>query len=211
MQEGTAAVGLTVRRHAHSRALGWPAPAPLQRGGLRPSAVGTAGTRQMPPRALAAAAHATVGAALLRSWRELALGRRRLGRGRRAAPAKGFRVERTEEEWRALLGRREFNALRQHGTEPPLAHEYSMFMPSEGYFACGACGLPLYPAGAKFESQTGWPSFNRCYYSDVAGGCHVGARPDFGAHEIYCRRCDSHLGHVFNDGRAANGARCERH
>uniref|UniRef100_A0A7S4QLF0 MsrB domain-containing protein n=1 Tax=Alexandrium monilatum TaxID=311494 RepID=A0A7S4QLF0_9DINO len=126
-------------------------------------------------------------------------------------PPPGFRIERSEDEWAEVLGRREYGVLRMRGTEPPTSHRFDRFMPAEGHFACGACGLPLYPAGAKFLSNTGWPAFSSCYHSAEAGGCHVAPQPDRGAHEITCARCGSHLGHVFFDSKKGRNLRGERH
>jgi len=110
-----------------------------------------------------------------------------------------FTIEKSEADWQQQLSNAQYTVLRRKGTEPPGSHEYNNFLPNKGYFACGACGLPLYSASSKFASNCGWPVFDKCYYSEEANGCHVGTVPEFGGLEIVCNRCESHLGHVFFD------------
>lgn len=94
------------------------------------------------------------------------------------------------------LSKKEYRVLRCQGTEPPRSSAYDKFYPSStGHFACRACGLPLYAVASKFDSGTGWPSFGE----HVAG--NITTKTDY-AHgmrrtELVCRRCHSHLGHVF--------------
>eukprot|EP00440_Ansanella_granifera_P038295 gb/GFBE01041549.1/.p1 GENE.gb/GFBE01041549.1/~~gb/GFBE01041549.1/.p1 ORF type:complete len:343 (+),score=73.48 gb/GFBE01041549.1/:1-1029(+) len=122
-----------------------------------------------------------------------------------------FQIQRSEDEWAKLLDPRKYQVLRRQGTEPPGSHEYDRFMPTKGHFACGACGLPLYSASSKFRSNCGWPVFKECYYSEAAGGCHVGTNAEFGGLEIVCNRCASHLGHVFFDAFKPDNPNGERH
>jgi len=122
-----------------------------------------------------------------------------------------FKIKLSEEEWIKKLGRQKYQILRQQGTEAPGTHKYNYFLPQQGHFACAACGLPLYSADSKFGSNCGWPVFDKCYFSKEAGGCHVGTRPEFGALEIICNRCESHLGHVFFDAFSAKNPNGERH
>ena len=93
------------------------------------------------------------------------------------------------------MNRKEYNVLRHHGTEAPRSHRYNNIYPKTGYFACRACGLPLYGYHSKFDSSTGWPSFG----TNIEG--NVTERPDFEygiqRQEVCCARCESHLGHVF--------------
>ena len=110
----------------------------------------------------------------------------------RADLAKGL----TAEERRVLLG---------HGTEPAFCGGL-LNNKMDGTYACRLCGLPLFRAGAKFESGTGWPSFFDPFDPD-----HIRYLADhsYGMQrtEIRCRRCDGHLGHVFQDGPAPTGLR----
>ena len=104
------------------------------------------------------------------------------------------------------LNSEERRVLLEHGTEAAFC---GVFLDNklEGVYTCRLCGLPLFRSSAKFDSGTGWPSFFQPY--DPA---HVKEIRDtsYGMirTEIVCARCDSHLGHVFNDGpRAAGGLR----
>jgi len=95
----------------------------------------------------------------------------------------------TDEERRVLL---------HQGTEAPFCGTL-LNNEKDGIYACRLCGLPLFRADAKFESGTGWPSFTQPFDPD-----HIAELLDEGhgmiRTEIRCRRCDSHLGHVFDDG-----------
>jgi peptide-methionine (R)-S-oxide reductase len=97
--------------------------------------------------------------------------------------------------WENNLSKQEHKVLRAKGTEAPRSSVYDKFYPSKGYFCCRACGLELYAADAKFDSKTGWPSFGE----HVQG--NVEAKDEFNRGmkqtEVRCRRCKSHLGHVF--------------
>lgn len=101
----------------------------------------------------------------------------------------------TDGEWRKVLSEKEFNILRQKGTEYPGTGEYDGFYPSEGYFACRACGNPIYSAESKFKSGCGWPAFDKCYKGSVktVADYSLGMRRT----EIMCVKCNGHLGHVF--------------
>ncbi|CAK9113146.1 Uncharacterized protein C216.04c [Durusdinium trenchii] len=133
------------------------------------------------------------------------------GQLQKVLEGKSFQINVSEDQWRQKLDPRRYRVLRQQGTEPPGSHEYDRFMPTKGYFACGACGLPLYSAKSKFRSNCGWPVFKTCYYSEDAGGCHVGTVSEFGGLEIVCNRCASHLGHVFFDSFKPDNPNGERH
>src|ERR1700759_1650032 len=106
-------------------------------------------------------------------------------------------VEKTDEEWRAELSPEEYAVLRQAGTERPgtgpLLHEHRT-----GIFRCRACGNELFQSDTKFESGSGWPSFYDPMNSDavelVDDSSHGMKRT-----EVRCKRCGSHLGHVFDD------------
>jgi peptide-methionine (R)-S-oxide reductase len=97
--------------------------------------------------------------------------------------------------WENNLSKQEHKVLRGKGTEAPRSSVYDNFYPSMGYFSCRACGLELYAAAAKFDSKTGWPSFGE----HVAGNVEAKDESGIGMKrtEVRCRRCKSHLGHVF--------------
>jgi len=108
------------------------------------------------------------------------------------------RVEKTEEEWRASLTGEEFEVARKGGTERPFSGKY-WNSETEGTYSCRCCGLALFRSDAKFDSGCGWPSF-----FEPLEGAHLIELEDLSLGmirtEIRCRRCDAHLGHVFNDG-----------
>jgi peptide-methionine (R)-S-oxide reductase len=114
-------------------------------------------------------------------------------------------VEKTEEEWRAALTPEQYRILREKGTERAFTGKYWNHHGS-GVYACAACGNPLFDSGTKFESGTGWPSFTA-----PAGPSSVGTHEDnshfMSRTEVICRRCGSHLGHVFDDGPEPTGLR----
>ena len=111
--------------------------------------------------------------------------------------AKSFPVTRSDDEWRRLLTAEQYDVMRGHGTEMPgscaLLHEKRA-----GTFACVGCGKPLFESNGKFESGTGWPSFDQ----PVAGNVETSTDHSHGMvrTEVHCATCGSHLGHVFNDG-----------
>lgn len=115
------------------------------------------------------------------------------------------KVVRTDEEWKGKLNRDEYIVMRRRGTEPPFSGKYYNFK-DKGIYRCAACGNDLFSSEAKFDSGSGWPSFVEPI-SDEA----VGERKDesYGMvrTEVVCARCDSHLGHVFEDGPPPTGLR----
>lgn len=115
------------------------------------------------------------------------------------------RVERTEEEWKKRLSSGEYRILRKKGTEVPYINEYDGFY-EEGVYVCRACGNPLFHSDAKYNSKTGWPSF----WEPIREGA-VADREDnsffMTRTETICARCDSHIGHVFEDGPDPTGLR----
>lgn len=95
--------------------------------------------------------------------------------------------------------------LLDHGTERPGCGVF-LDNKKDGTYVCRLCGLPLFRSNAKFDSGTGWPSFNDPYDPD-----HIAYLRDWSMliprTEIRCKRCDSHLGHVFSDGPPPTGQR----
>jgi methionine-R-sulfoxide reductase len=115
------------------------------------------------------------------------------------------RVEKPDDEWRALLTPEQYQVARAHGTERPFCGTL-LDNKRSGVYACVCCGLPLFASSAKFDSGTGWPSFfqpvadeNVATISDRSYGMT--------RVEILCARCDCHLGHVFPDGPPPTGQR----
>ena len=125
----------------------------------------------------------------------------------RATPAKAaekFEIEKTDAEWRAQLTPQQYEILRKHGTErpwsSPLLKEHR-----KGVFACAGCDLPLFSSDTKFDSGTGWPSF----WAPLDNAVSTKDDTSFGMVRtaVSCRRCEGHLGHVFDDGPKPTGLR----
>lgn len=108
------------------------------------------------------------------------------------------RIVRSEEEWRAALSPEQFAVLRQAATEPPFTGKYT-YDKTAGVYHCGACGAALFDSSTKYDSGSGWPSFTEPVVAEavelVEDRTHGMVRT-----EVRCRRCGSHLGHVFDDG-----------
>lgn len=108
------------------------------------------------------------------------------------------KIEKSDTEWREQLNPQQYAVLRQAATERPFTGEY-VHNKAAGTYHCGACGQELFSSDTKFESGSGWPSF-----WDVAKEGNVKLISD-NTHgmvrtEVVCSRCESHLGHVFEDG-----------
>ncbi len=110
----------------------------------------------------------------------------------------------SDAEWRQRLTPEQYQVMRAHGTERPgscaLLHEKRA-----GVFACAGCGQDLFASKLKFESGTGWPSFN----DPVPGSVETTVDRAYGMvrTEVHCSKCGSHLGHVFDDGPPPTGLR----
>ncbi len=115
------------------------------------------------------------------------------------------KIEKTDEQWRAELTPEQYEVLRKHGTERPFTGEY-VNEKADGTYSCAACGNELFDASTKFDSGTGWPSFTE---PAVAEAVELRDDSSLGMTrtEVLCRRCGSHLGHVFDDGPAPTGQR----
>ena len=115
------------------------------------------------------------------------------------------KIAKTEADWKSTLSPERYAVLREAATERPftgaLYHNQAT-----GTYACGACNAPLFSSETKYESGSGWPSFFQPIAPDsvtiVQDRSHGMLRE-----EVRCGRCDSHLGHVFNDGPQPTGQR----
>lgn len=109
------------------------------------------------------------------------------------------------EDWKKKLSPEQFNVCRLGGTESPFSGKYYKHK-EPGTYICVACKQELFSSDTKFESGTGWPSFN-----DVVSSKNIKLIDDFAYNmhrvEVKCGQCDSHLGHVFPDGPAPTGQR----
>ncbi len=126
------------------------------------------------------------------------------GRASAAAPAVHFAVNHTPAEWAGILGPERYAVLRLAATETPfsspLLNEHR-----KGVFECAGCAAPVFSSAAKFDSETGWPSF----YKPLRGA--IVTQADFSnlmdRTEVLCAQCGGHLGHVFDDGPKPTGLR----
>jgi peptide-methionine (R)-S-oxide reductase len=108
------------------------------------------------------------------------------------------KIKKSEAEWQAELTDEQYAVLRLQGTERPFTGKY-VNSKAKGVYACAACGHDLFSSDTKYNSGSGWPSF-----WDVVDSGNVVLKEDH-SHgmrrvEAVCNRCDSHLGHVFEDG-----------
>ena len=111
----------------------------------------------------------------------------------------------TDEEWKKELTPEQYQVMREKGTEPPFSGKL-LHEKRTGMFQCAACGNELFSSDTKFDSGTGWPSF-----TEPANREHIELKEDarYGMKrvEVICKRCGSHLGHVFDDGPQEGGGR----
>ena len=117
----------------------------------------------------------------------------------------GEKLQLSNEEWRQRLTSEEYHVLREHGTERAWQGCF-VGTKDPGTYVCAACGNPLFKSGEKFESGTGWPSFTQPVSSDAVTEAQDQSHGMVRT-EVRCARCDSHLGHVFNDGPPPTGLR----
>lgn len=111
--------------------------------------------------------------------------------------AKVYSVNKTEAEWKAELSDEQFYVLRKAGTERPFSSPLNKIY-EPGTYVCAACNTPLFEGKDKFDSGTGWPSFDRSIGDNVA--YEVDYNLGYGRNEEHCATCGGHLGHVFDDG-----------
>ena len=113
-------------------------------------------------------------------------------------------MKRPESEWKRRLTPEQYRVLREKGTEPPFTGKL-LHNRKKGVYMCTACGSILFKSGTKFDSGTGWPSFTSSLKDSVIireDRSHGMVRK-----EVLCRKCGSHLGHVFDDGPKPSGKR----
>ncbi len=110
-----------------------------------------------------------------------------------------------EDFWKKRLTPEQYEVLRQKGTEPAFTGKY-VDNHETGMYHCAACGQPLFSSDTKFESGSGWPSF---YAAVDEGNVILEEDHSLGMTrtEVLCGKCESHLGHLFNDGPDPTGMR----
>lgn len=111
----------------------------------------------------------------------------------------------TDEELRTRLTPQQYHVCREHGTEPAFTGRY-WDNKAAGTYRCAVCAEPLFSSAAKYDSGTGWPSFWQPA-SESAVEKSTDNSLMMVRTEVHCRRCGSHLGHVFEDGPQPTGLR----
>ena len=115
------------------------------------------------------------------------------------------KITKTEDEWRAQLTPEQYEVCRQKGTERAFTGKYHDHKET-GEYRCAGCGSALFSSDTKFDSRSGWPSYTSPV-SEEAVEVEVDDTLGMRRTEVLCANCDSHLGHVFEDGPAPTGLR----
>lgn len=115
-----------------------------------------------------------------------------------------YPIHKTEEEWKQDLSPEEYRILREAGTEYPFTGKFNDHK-EKGTYSCKGCGNPLYESEAKFDSECGWPSYDK----SIIGAIEYHKDATLGMHrvEILCAQCGGHQGHIFEDGPTETGQR----
>jgi methionine-R-sulfoxide reductase len=120
-------------------------------------------------------------------------------------PSKKPEINLSEKEWKAKLSPEQYYILREKGTERAFSGEF-VFTKEKGTYKCAGCGEPLFTDDMKFESECGWPSFDK----EIEGGKIIQTKDlshNMKRIEITCAKCGGHLGHIFDDGPTKTGQR----
>ncbi len=114
-----------------------------------------------------------------------------------------MKIDNTDKDWKKILTPEQYHVLREQGTEMPFSGKYNSNK-DDGDYRCAACHAVLFSSTAKFDSHSGWPSFTSPKDRE-----HVKLESDSSLGvirtEVRCRNCNSHLGHVFDDGPTKDG------
>jgi peptide-methionine (R)-S-oxide reductase len=115
------------------------------------------------------------------------------------------KINKSDQEWQGSLSAEQYRVMRQQGTERPFSGKYADCK-TEGIYICAGCGEPLFASDTKFDSGSGWPSYyqaiNNNAVEETVDNSHGMIRT-----EVHCKKCGSHLGHVFPDGPQPTGLR----
>jgi peptide-methionine (R)-S-oxide reductase len=115
------------------------------------------------------------------------------------------KIKKKNKEWKKILSEKQFDVLRKKGTEPAFTGKY-WDNHKKGEYKCAGCGQPLFRSDDKYESGSGWPSFDRPISKN-----NVETKTDYSLGmkrvELLCSNCKGHLGHVFDDGPSTTGLR----
>ena len=116
-----------------------------------------------------------------------------------------YNINHSEEEWKNILSKEQFDILRKKGTERPFTGKYEKHW-EDGVYVCAGCGNELFKSDSKFDAGCGWPSFyealDKTKIVEKLDTSHFMTRT-----EILCANCGGHLGHVFPDGPKPTGLR----
>ncbi|MCH8182370.1 MAG: peptide-methionine (R)-S-oxide reductase MsrB [Proteobacteria bacterium] len=115
------------------------------------------------------------------------------------------KVEKSDSEWREQLSPEQYEILRNKGTEPAFSGKYCDEK-AQGAYVCAGCGAELFSSETKFDSGTGWPSFWQPVHPESVA-MHEDRGHGMVRKEVVCAICDSHLGHIFDDGPPPTGLR----
>ena len=115
------------------------------------------------------------------------------------------KIEKPDAEWRSQLSEQQYRVTREKGTERAFTGAY-WNSKEQGVYRCVCCGEPLFDSATKFNSGTGWPSFDRPMNEESIEQ-HADASLGMHRTEVSCAKCDAHLGHVFPDGPQPTGLR----
>jgi peptide-methionine (R)-S-oxide reductase len=110
---------------------------------------------------------------------------------------KAYKIEKTNAEWKNLLTTKQYTILREAGTERAFSSSFNKNK-KKGIYICAACKTPLYESNYKYDSGSGWPSFDRSIKGNVE--LDVDYKIGYARTELKCNTCGSHLGHSFDDG-----------
>jgi peptide-methionine (R)-S-oxide reductase len=111
----------------------------------------------------------------------------------------------SKEKWKKKLSKEQYHVLREKGTEPAFTGKFWNYH-EKGMYKCAGCGAPLFSSEEKFDSGTGWPSFNKPYEDDNVKE-ELDTSYGMKRTEVLCSNCGGHLGHVFDDGPNPTGCR----